>query len=91
MHARIGWTIDTGTTRQSPLHLTGYGPKGTRILGAGVSVHLNVRRQRRESRCINRACKFNHEERTNEFTVYMYACMYIYVCVCVRVYVCARM
>lgn len=40
MHARIGWTEDAGTTRRPVLHLAGYGAKDTRILDAGVSVHL---------------------------------------------------
>ena len=58
------------------LHLAGYGPKDTRRLGAGVSVHLTYDddKRRRKSRYTNRACEFNHEQRTNEFTVCVYTC-----------------
>jgi hypothetical protein len=63
MHARIGWTEDAGTTRRPVLHLAGYGAKDTRILGAGVSVHLTYGdNDGIVGIYTNRACEFNHEQ-----------------------------
>ena len=52
-----------------------------RILDAGVSVHLLTYDGNDGKVGIgNRACEFNHEQRTNEFTV----CVYTWVmCMCV--------
>jgi len=65
-----------------------------RILGAGVSVHLTYgNNDGKVGIYTNRACEFNHEQRTNEFTVcvYKYVCVRMYIpCVCIVIRLCVR-